>query len=119
MALTELTFCRTVPHFCHADRTCTSQDEVRNIYVVLCTRKETRQEIKMMSLGSIIFHHILMVVLKALILITFSYTHFLSIILFVSFRTFLTGWGVVTVITGAFIFGQSTTIAVMELMHKF
>ncbi|XP_051756280.1 putative sodium-coupled neutral amino acid transporter 8 [Ctenopharyngodon idella] len=34
-------------------------------------------------------------------------------------RTFLTGWGVVTVITGAFIFGQSTTIAVMELMHKF
>uniref|UniRef100_A0A8C1M6U7 Solute carrier family 38 member 8b n=1 Tax=Cyprinus carpio TaxID=7962 RepID=A0A8C1M6U7_CYPCA len=29
------------------------------------------------------------------------------------------GWGVVTVITGAFIFGQSTTIAVMELTHKF
>uniref|UniRef100_A0A8C2EE81 Solute carrier family 38 member 8b n=1 Tax=Cyprinus carpio TaxID=7962 RepID=A0A8C2EE81_CYPCA len=28
-------------------------------------------------------------------------------------------WGVVTVITGAFIFGQSTSIAVMELMHKF
>uniref|UniRef100_A0A673NBE5 Solute carrier family 38 member 8b n=1 Tax=Sinocyclocheilus rhinocerous TaxID=307959 RepID=A0A673NBE5_9TELE len=31
----------------------------------------------------------------------------------------LTGWGVVTVVTGAFIFGQSTSIAVMELMHKF
>uniref|UniRef100_A0A8C1W278 Solute carrier family 38 member 8b n=1 Tax=Cyprinus carpio TaxID=7962 RepID=A0A8C1W278_CYPCA len=29
------------------------------------------------------------------------------------------GWGVVTVVTGAFIFGQSTTIAVMELTHKF
>uniref|UniRef100_A0A8C1SBX1 Solute carrier family 38 member 8b n=1 Tax=Cyprinus carpio TaxID=7962 RepID=A0A8C1SBX1_CYPCA len=34
-------------------------------------------------------------------------------------RSLLTGWGVVTVITGAFIFGQSTSIAVMELMHKF
>ncbi|XP_056607691.1 putative sodium-coupled neutral amino acid transporter 8 [Triplophysa dalaica] len=34
-------------------------------------------------------------------------------------RNFLTGWGVVTVITGVFIFGQSTTIAVMELIHKF
>uniref|UniRef100_A0A673N4C0 Solute carrier family 38 member 8b n=1 Tax=Sinocyclocheilus rhinocerous TaxID=307959 RepID=A0A673N4C0_9TELE len=33
--------------------------------------------------------------------------------------TLLTGWGVVTVVTGAFIFGQSTSIAVMELMHKF
>uniref|UniRef100_A0A3B1K9S2 Solute carrier family 38 member 8 n=1 Tax=Astyanax mexicanus TaxID=7994 RepID=A0A3B1K9S2_ASTMX len=31
----------------------------------------------------------------------------------------LTGWGVVTVVTGAFIFGQSTTIAIMELAHKF
>uniref|UniRef100_A0A3P8Y656 Amino acid transporter transmembrane domain-containing protein n=1 Tax=Esox lucius TaxID=8010 RepID=A0A3P8Y656_ESOLU len=28
-------------------------------------------------------------------------------------------WGVITVIVGAFIFGQSTTIAVMELFHKF
>uniref|UniRef100_A0A8C1GYY3 Solute carrier family 38 member 8b n=1 Tax=Cyprinus carpio TaxID=7962 RepID=A0A8C1GYY3_CYPCA len=35
------------------------------------------------------------------------------------FPALLTGWGVVTVITGAFIFGQSTSIAVMELMHKF
>ncbi|XP_052417044.1 putative sodium-coupled neutral amino acid transporter 8 isoform X1 [Carassius gibelio] len=34
-------------------------------------------------------------------------------------RALLTGWGVVTVLTGAFIFGQSTSIAVMELMHKF
>ncbi|XP_051506897.1 putative sodium-coupled neutral amino acid transporter 8 [Myxocyprinus asiaticus] len=34
-------------------------------------------------------------------------------------RTLFTGWGVVTVITGAFIFGQSTTIAAMELFHKF
>uniref|UniRef100_A0A4W4GA24 Amino acid transporter transmembrane domain-containing protein n=1 Tax=Electrophorus electricus TaxID=8005 RepID=A0A4W4GA24_ELEEL len=31
----------------------------------------------------------------------------------------LTGWGVVTVVAGAFIFGQSTTTAVMELTHKF
>uniref|UniRef100_A0A671NI22 Solute carrier family 38 member 8b n=1 Tax=Sinocyclocheilus anshuiensis TaxID=1608454 RepID=A0A671NI22_9TELE len=35
------------------------------------------------------------------------------------FPALLTGWGVVTVLTGAFIFGQSTSIAVMELMHKF
>uniref|UniRef100_A0A672MTQ0 Solute carrier family 38 member 8b n=1 Tax=Sinocyclocheilus grahami TaxID=75366 RepID=A0A672MTQ0_SINGR len=35
------------------------------------------------------------------------------------FPALLTGWGVVTVVTGAFIFGQSTSIAVMELMHKF
>ncbi|XP_030622534.1 putative sodium-coupled neutral amino acid transporter 8 [Chanos chanos] len=34
-------------------------------------------------------------------------------------RTMLTWWGVVTVVTGAFIFGQSTTIAIMELVHKF
>ncbi|XP_016357466.1 putative sodium-coupled neutral amino acid transporter 8 [Sinocyclocheilus anshuiensis] len=34
-------------------------------------------------------------------------------------RSILTGWGVVTVVTGTFIFGQSTTIAVMELTHKF
>ncbi|XP_065123809.1 putative sodium-coupled neutral amino acid transporter 8 [Paramisgurnus dabryanus] len=34
-------------------------------------------------------------------------------------RTLLTGWGVVSVVIGAFIFGQSTTIAVMELLHKF
>lgn len=43
------------------------------------------------------------------------YQSFISVI----FRNFLTGWGVVTVITGVFIFGQSTTIAVMELIHKF
>uniref|UniRef100_A0A8B9GYS6 Solute carrier family 38 member 8b n=1 Tax=Astyanax mexicanus TaxID=7994 RepID=A0A8B9GYS6_ASTMX len=34
-------------------------------------------------------------------------------------KMLLTGWGVVTVVTGAFIFGQSTTIAIMELAHKF
>ncbi|XP_072516905.1 putative sodium-coupled neutral amino acid transporter 8 [Salminus brasiliensis] len=34
-------------------------------------------------------------------------------------KTLLTGWGVVTVVTGAFIFGQSTTIAIMELARKF
>uniref|UniRef100_A0A3B3YBH2 Amino acid transporter transmembrane domain-containing protein n=1 Tax=Poecilia mexicana TaxID=48701 RepID=A0A3B3YBH2_9TELE len=28
-------------------------------------------------------------------------------------------WGVVTIVVGAFIFGQSTTIAVMEIFHKF
>uniref|UniRef100_A0A4W5PMA6 Solute carrier family 38 member 8 n=1 Tax=Hucho hucho TaxID=62062 RepID=A0A4W5PMA6_9TELE len=30
-----------------------------------------------------------------------------------------TWWGVITVIVGAFIFGQSTTIAIMEIFHKF
>uniref|UniRef100_A0A8C1M7D5 Solute carrier family 38 member 8b n=1 Tax=Cyprinus carpio TaxID=7962 RepID=A0A8C1M7D5_CYPCA len=50
----------------------------------------------------------------------FPLLHFFSLqILFVPSRSILTGWGVVTVITGAFIFGQSTTIAVMELTHKF
>ncbi|XP_063044197.1 putative sodium-coupled neutral amino acid transporter 8 [Engraulis encrasicolus] len=34
-------------------------------------------------------------------------------------RLLLTVWGVVTVVVGVFIFGQSTTIAVMELLHKF
>ncbi|XP_029952417.1 putative sodium-coupled neutral amino acid transporter 8a [Salarias fasciatus] len=34
-------------------------------------------------------------------------------------RVFLTGWGVVTLISGAFIFGQSTTIAVMQLIGRF
>ncbi|KAM9817225.1 putative sodium-coupled neutral amino acid transporter 8 [Neosynchiropus ocellatus] len=29
-----------------------------------------------------------------------------------------TVWGVITVVVGAFIFGQSTTIAVMEILHK-
>ncbi|KAM3869872.1 putative sodium-coupled neutral amino acid transporter 8a [Diretmus argenteus] len=33
-------------------------------------------------------------------------------------RVVLTVWGVVTLITGAFIFGQSTTIAVMQLLGK-
>nr|XP_046250131.1 putative sodium-coupled neutral amino acid transporter 8 [Scatophagus argus] len=34
-------------------------------------------------------------------------------------RLILTVWGVITIVVGAFIFGQSTTIAVMELFHKF
>ncbi|XP_041640511.1 putative sodium-coupled neutral amino acid transporter 8 [Cheilinus undulatus] len=34
-------------------------------------------------------------------------------------RVILTVWGVITVVVGAFIFGQSTTIAIMELFHKF
>ncbi|KAM6946436.1 putative sodium-coupled neutral amino acid transporter 8a [Aplochiton taeniatus] len=33
-------------------------------------------------------------------------------------RLLLTGWGVVTLICGAFIFGQSTTVAVMQLLTK-
>nr|XP_057931596.1 putative sodium-coupled neutral amino acid transporter 8a isoform X5 [Doryrhamphus excisus] len=33
-------------------------------------------------------------------------------------RVFLTVWGVVTLLCGAFIFGQSTTIAVMQLLGK-
>ncbi|XP_017334430.1 putative sodium-coupled neutral amino acid transporter 8 [Ictalurus punctatus] len=33
-------------------------------------------------------------------------------------KMFLTGWGVITVVVGAFIFGQSTTVAVMEFTHK-
>lgn len=33
-------------------------------------------------------------------------------------RVVLTVWGVVTLICGAFIFGQSTTIAVMQLLGK-
>uniref|UniRef100_H2LYH2 Solute carrier family 38 member 8b n=1 Tax=Oryzias latipes TaxID=8090 RepID=H2LYH2_ORYLA len=31
----------------------------------------------------------------------------------------LTVWGVMTIVVGVFIFGQSTTIAVMEIIHKF
>uniref|UniRef100_A0A3Q1HDH4 Amino acid transporter transmembrane domain-containing protein n=1 Tax=Anabas testudineus TaxID=64144 RepID=A0A3Q1HDH4_ANATE len=31
----------------------------------------------------------------------------------------LTMWGVITIVVGAFIFGQSTTLAVMELFHSF
>uniref|UniRef100_A0A3Q0R1I4 Solute carrier family 38 member 8 n=1 Tax=Amphilophus citrinellus TaxID=61819 RepID=A0A3Q0R1I4_AMPCI len=31
----------------------------------------------------------------------------------------LTAWGVITIVVGAFIFGQSTTLAVMEVFHKF
>uniref|UniRef100_A0A8C8FIL0 Amino acid transporter transmembrane domain-containing protein n=1 Tax=Oncorhynchus tshawytscha TaxID=74940 RepID=A0A8C8FIL0_ONCTS len=34
-------------------------------------------------------------------------------------RVVCTVWGVITVIVGAFIFGQSTTIAIMEIFHKF
>ncbi|XP_040895615.1 putative sodium-coupled neutral amino acid transporter 8 [Toxotes jaculatrix] len=34
-------------------------------------------------------------------------------------RVILTVWGVITIVVGAFIFGQSTTIAVMELFRKF
>ncbi|XP_007549972.1 putative sodium-coupled neutral amino acid transporter 8 [Poecilia formosa] len=34
-------------------------------------------------------------------------------------RDILSIWGVVTIVVGAFIFGQSTTIAVMEIFHKF
>uniref|UniRef100_A0A8D2ZEX4 Amino acid transporter transmembrane domain-containing protein n=1 Tax=Scophthalmus maximus TaxID=52904 RepID=A0A8D2ZEX4_SCOMX len=34
-------------------------------------------------------------------------------------RVILTVWGVITVVVGAFIFGQSTTIAIMELCEKF
>ncbi|KAM4744417.1 putative sodium-coupled neutral amino acid transporter 8 [Anableps anableps] len=34
-------------------------------------------------------------------------------------REILTIWGVITIVVGAFIFGQSTTIAVMEISHKF
>ncbi|XP_068116264.1 solute carrier family 38 member 8 isoform X2 [Hyperolius riggenbachi] len=34
-------------------------------------------------------------------------------------RSCLLIWGIISVLCGAFIFGQSTTIAVMELMHKF
>ncbi|CAL8351176.1 unnamed protein product [Merluccius merluccius] len=34
-------------------------------------------------------------------------------------RVLLTGWGVVSIVVGTFIFGQSTTIAIMELFDKF
>ncbi|KAM5138871.1 solute carrier family 38 member 8 [Mantella aurantiaca] len=34
-------------------------------------------------------------------------------------KSCLIAWGIISVLCGAFIFGQSTTIAVMELMHKF
>ncbi|XP_074523044.1 putative sodium-coupled neutral amino acid transporter 8 [Halichoeres trimaculatus] len=34
-------------------------------------------------------------------------------------RVIFTAWGVITVVVGTFIFGQSTTIAIMELFHKF
>ncbi|XP_033845053.1 putative sodium-coupled neutral amino acid transporter 8 [Periophthalmus magnuspinnatus] len=35
------------------------------------------------------------------------------------FSGVLTVWGVITIVVGAFIFGQSTTIAIMELINKF
>ncbi|KAM3625631.1 uncharacterized protein V6R79_015057 [Siganus canaliculatus] len=34
-------------------------------------------------------------------------------------RVILTVWAIITIVVGAFIFGQSTTIAIMELVHKF
>ncbi|CAK6954894.1 putative sodium-coupled neutral amino acid transporter 8 [Scomber scombrus] len=34
-------------------------------------------------------------------------------------RVILTVWGITTIVVGAFIFGQSTTIAIMELLNKF
>ncbi|XP_036951285.1 putative sodium-coupled neutral amino acid transporter 8 [Acanthopagrus latus] len=34
-------------------------------------------------------------------------------------RAFFTVWGVITIVVGAFIFGQSTTIAIMEMANKF
>lgn len=34
-------------------------------------------------------------------------------------RAILTAWGVTTIVVGAFIFGQSTTLAVMEVFRKF
>ncbi|KAG9336990.1 hypothetical protein JZ751_030009 [Albula glossodonta] len=34
-------------------------------------------------------------------------------------RVILTTWGGITLLCGAFIFGQSTTIAIMELFNKF
>lgn len=34
-------------------------------------------------------------------------------------RLSLTAWGVITIVVGSFIFGQSTSIALMELVHKF
>ncbi|XP_034384981.1 putative sodium-coupled neutral amino acid transporter 8 [Cyclopterus lumpus] len=34
-------------------------------------------------------------------------------------RVILSVWGVITIVVGAFIFGQSTTIAIMELCNKF
>ncbi|XP_028299006.1 putative sodium-coupled neutral amino acid transporter 8 [Gouania willdenowi] len=34
-------------------------------------------------------------------------------------RVILTAWGIVTIVVGAFIFGQSTTLAVMEIFNKF
>ncbi|KAG8563414.1 hypothetical protein GDO81_016058 [Engystomops pustulosus] len=34
-------------------------------------------------------------------------------------KSCLIAWGIISVICGAYIFGQSTTIAVMELLHKF
>lgn len=34
-------------------------------------------------------------------------------------RLILIIWGIITIVVGAFIFGQTTTIAVMELVHQF
>nr|XP_020462086.1 putative sodium-coupled neutral amino acid transporter 8 isoform X2 [Monopterus albus] len=34
-------------------------------------------------------------------------------------RVILTVWGVITIVVGAFVFGQSTTIAVMQVFHAF
>lgn len=40
-------------------------------------------------------------------------------IMILSRRLSLTAWGVITVVVGAFIFGQSTSLALMELIRKF
>lgn len=46
-------------------------------------------------------------------LAAFTYRFYL-----ISPRVILTAWGAVTLLCGAFIFGQSTTIAVMQIMGK-
>lgn len=44
------------------------------------------------------------------------YVSFVSAV--VSFRVFLTLWGAITLVCGAFIFGQSTTITIMQILGK-
>lgn len=39
--------------------------------------------------------------------------------LILSHRLSLTAWGIITVVVGAFIFGQSTSLALMELIRKY
>uniref|UniRef100_A0A3B4V744 Solute carrier family 38 member 8 n=1 Tax=Seriola dumerili TaxID=41447 RepID=A0A3B4V744_SERDU len=45
--------------------------------------------------------------------------HIVDGFFFIHGRVILTVWGVITIVVGAFIFGQSTTIAIMELFYKF